>query len=338
MLALLSFGRAPDTAKFDPRATPSPSAASANLLVAPAARWDSVWYLSIAHDGYGDAARTAFFPLYPLLAAAWRAGRSARRCWAGCSSRSRRCWSRCTSCTGWRRSSSGASTRAPVVLADRVLPDRVLLLGRLQRVAVPGRCRSARSTPRAGGAGRGRACSARWRRRTRSAGVLLVVPLVLLYLYGPRGDRPGRALARGWRPRYPVRADLAWVALVPVGLAAFLAYLRWRTGDAAGAVPRAGRVVPALRRARSGRRGTGSWRPCRAPASCVSGSRAPVYFAPGRRRPVPRRAAQPPAARVPRLRGRGAGRRAAPAAARLRRLRARRARAAAVLPGRARSR
>lgn len=39
-----------------------------SVLAAPFARWDSVWLLSIATDGYGgQARRTAFFPLYPLL-------------------------------------------------------------------------------------------------------------------------------------------------------------------------------------------------------------------------------------------------------------------------------
>jgi hypothetical protein len=36
-------------------------------LFDPAARWDSVWYLAIARDGYGAPGRPAFFPLYPLL-------------------------------------------------------------------------------------------------------------------------------------------------------------------------------------------------------------------------------------------------------------------------------
>lgn len=40
-----------------------------SVLVAPFARWDSVWFLTIATDGYGaEVRRTAFFPLYPLLA------------------------------------------------------------------------------------------------------------------------------------------------------------------------------------------------------------------------------------------------------------------------------
>jgi Mannosyltransferase (PIG-V) len=42
--------------------------ALADPLLAPLARWDSVWYLRIADSGYGaDPARAAFFPLYPLL-------------------------------------------------------------------------------------------------------------------------------------------------------------------------------------------------------------------------------------------------------------------------------
>jgi hypothetical protein len=41
------------------------------LLVDVWARWDSVWFLRIAEDGYGavEEAATAFYPLYPLLVA-----------------------------------------------------------------------------------------------------------------------------------------------------------------------------------------------------------------------------------------------------------------------------
>src|SRR3954466_1020850 len=35
-------------------------------VLSPLARWDSTWYLGIAHSGY-DGAGTAFFPLYPML-------------------------------------------------------------------------------------------------------------------------------------------------------------------------------------------------------------------------------------------------------------------------------
>src|SRR3954454_11139858 len=54
---------------FDPGAVTRPFGPAGNALVAPLARWDSVWYLAIANDGYpaDDARRAAFFPLYPLL-------------------------------------------------------------------------------------------------------------------------------------------------------------------------------------------------------------------------------------------------------------------------------
>jgi hypothetical protein len=56
-------------AGFDPAQLTVPFGALGDALVAPAARWDAVWYLTIAERGYGlDAARPAFFPLYPLLA------------------------------------------------------------------------------------------------------------------------------------------------------------------------------------------------------------------------------------------------------------------------------
>lgn len=64
----------------------------------------------------------------------------------------------------------------------------------------------------------------------RVPGLLLAVPVALLYLYGPRGDRePGPR--RGWRPRYPLRPDIAWLALAPLGLLAFSLYLHFAVGD-----------------------------------------------------------------------------------------------------------
>jgi hypothetical protein len=87
---------------------------------------------------------------------------------------------------------------------------------------------------------------------TRSAGVVLLVPALILYFYGPREDRAfdraapipsgagagGRAGALVRRaaarlaPRYRARADLLWVALVPAGLAAYMGYLALAGGDA----------------------------------------------------------------------------------------------------------
>ena len=53
---------------YDPAGLTRPFSAVGDLLVGPATRWDSQWFLLIAKDGYVDDDRTAFFPLYPLLA------------------------------------------------------------------------------------------------------------------------------------------------------------------------------------------------------------------------------------------------------------------------------
>ena len=54
--------------RFDAPALTHPFGGFGDTLLSPLARWDSVWYLSIADSGYdGDRRATAFFPLYPLL-------------------------------------------------------------------------------------------------------------------------------------------------------------------------------------------------------------------------------------------------------------------------------
>jgi hypothetical protein len=70
---------------------------------------------------------------------------------------------------------------------------------------------------------------------TRSAGVLLIVPLTILYLYGPRADRAPDAGAAGWRPRYRLRTDAGWLAAAPIGLCTYLIYLGLTQGDPLGA-------------------------------------------------------------------------------------------------------
>ena len=56
--------------------------------------------------------------------------------------------------------------------------------------------------------------------------------LLVLYLYGPRGDRePDVPGASGLRPRYALRRDVLWIAVVPVGLFAYLAYMQIHFGD-----------------------------------------------------------------------------------------------------------
>ncbi|MBA3300811.1 MAG: hypothetical protein H0T15_02995, partial [Thermoleophilaceae bacterium] len=67
MASVLAFGRVPDSELRDSLGLTEPFGPLGDLLVAPAARWDSAWYLDIALNGYDVTARAAFFPLYPLL-------------------------------------------------------------------------------------------------------------------------------------------------------------------------------------------------------------------------------------------------------------------------------
>ena len=64
----LGIGRKPGTHAFDPAGLTEPFGHLGNVIAAPFARWDSVWYLAIAGGGYAhQPARTAFFPLYPVV-------------------------------------------------------------------------------------------------------------------------------------------------------------------------------------------------------------------------------------------------------------------------------
>ena len=71
----------------------------------------------------------------------------------------------------------------------------------------------------------------------RNSGVMLVVPIVLLFLYGPREDAvarvraASRARACAAAARYRLTPKLAWALLVPAGLAAYVLVLALTTGD-----------------------------------------------------------------------------------------------------------
>jgi hypothetical protein len=242
---LLTYGFGPVRSVFDPPGVTRGFGWLGDLLAAPAARWDSAWYLVIARYGYRPdlgpftASRTAFFPLYPL---------------------------------GLR---TIASTGLPPVLAGVLLSVGALALAlygvhRLTTLELGG----------AAGVGLG-PDTARlavlvtafapmafffsavyseslylalsvglfWAARhgrfaavgvlgalaaaTRSAGVVLMLPALILYLYGPRADRPpDNPHARGLAPRYRLRRDVLWLLLVPAGLALYMAYLRLSGGNA----------------------------------------------------------------------------------------------------------
>lgn len=216
---------------FDPQdlATPFHSTL-ANLLIAPATRWDSTWYLGISHIGYQRLDQTVFFPLYPGLVALGSAplGNASAvlvgilismACALGALFLLHRLVELEFGAEVARNAVWIVAWLPVALFLSAVYSESLFLLltigsfyaGRLGRWWVAGLLGALAAA-------------------TRNTGVLLVVPLVLLYLYGPREDRKPARPASGWRPRYSLGLDLVWVAAVPLGLLAYLAYLKLHLG------------------------------------------------------------------------------------------------------------
>jgi hypothetical protein len=245
---------------FDVTYLTHPFGPALDSLLAPLARWDSVWYLSVAETGY-QGQSTAFFPLYPLAVRALAPGGEpaallvmsyvvALAALLGALYLLHRLVTL----------ELGARHARPVLWLAALFPGALwfgapyseslfLLLSvgafyaaRTGRWAWAGACAGLASA-------------------TRSAGVLLMLPLLLLWWQ-----------ARPRRPR-----SLLWIALAPAGLVAYSAYLAWSTGDGFAylhlqqewfrsfAGPFGG-VVDGAQAAWDGLRQLGS------------GSRSPVYF------------------------------------------------------------
>lgn len=204
--------------------TPAMHSGVLNALLAPAARWDSVWYVLIAGHGYFNPASTNFFPLYPMLVALGDQvsdnpilvglGISLASAVAALMLLYRLALLDLDN-RGARMTVLLTALFPASLFLSAVYPTSLFLLltvgavyaARRERWAVAGLCGGLASA-------------------TRSNGIVLIVPLALLYLYGPRGrsplpDRPGE----WWRPRFPIERNIGWLALVPAGLAAYLGYL-----------------------------------------------------------------------------------------------------------------
>jgi len=201
-----------------------PFASSAlNLAFAPAARWDSVWYLHIAASGYFSRSAAAFFPLYPLLIhfgtlvvgsgilagtlislVSMTVGLYLLHRLAGLDL-------------------SDAQARATVLLIaffpvsfflSAVYTEALFLM-----LSV-GAIYAARLDRWAWAGVLGGLAAA-----THSNGVLIALPLAVLYLYGPRSGGRMRQRARWWQPRYRVSGSILGLGAVPVGLLAYMGYL-----------------------------------------------------------------------------------------------------------------
>ena len=222
MAGVIQIGLAPGAASvYDPSGLTTPFGYLANALIAPMARWDSVWYLTIARHGYQHVyERTAFFPLYPLL----------------------------IHVLGWVVRSdlvagiliSLACTAAALNLLHRLVSldqsrevaDTTVLLVAffpvsffLSAVYTEGlllaltlACVYAARRERWLACGLAGALAS----ATAVTGLALIIPAVVIYLYGPRA-------ASG--PRYRLRPNVLALALIPLGTVTYLAYLGLRYGE-----------------------------------------------------------------------------------------------------------
>src|SRR3954447_10432795 len=204
---------------FDPGGVTRPFGPAGNALVAPLARWDSVWYLAIANDGYpaDDPRRAAFFPLYPLLVRA--ADAVVGRAVIAGALVSLACFTVAPVLLHRRTEIElGAPAASEAVWALALFPGAVFfsaVYSEALYLALSIGCLYAARTGRWAWAGTAGALGA----ATRSTGVVLVVPLAIMWLARPGG---GRRRAR----------DAAWIGLVPLGLAAFCGTLALGGGDA----------------------------------------------------------------------------------------------------------
>jgi hypothetical protein len=202
-----------------------------DALAAPAVRWDSSWYLDVANHGYRrEAIEPAFFPLYSLVVRA-----------VGEVLRSEVVAAIAISLTAFAVALVLVDRLTTLELGPDVAGRAVVLLAFFPTalffsavytealfLALEVGAFYAARRGRWGWAGvLGALGSA-----TRNTGWVLAPVLLVLYLYGPREDRePDRASASRLRPRYSLRVDVLWIALVPVGLVAYLVYMQAHFGD-----------------------------------------------------------------------------------------------------------
>jgi hypothetical protein len=229
--AVLIFGWYPETSsRLDPLYTTLPFQDQlANLLVAPGARFDSAWYLAIADHGYDVSGRAAFFPVYPaltslggsLVGSPLIAGIALS---SGCGLAALFLLHRLVALDFGEelaRTTVWIVAWFPSALVLSAVYTEALFLALSVGSLYAGRLGRWRTAGLLGGVAAA----------SRSGGIVLLVPLLILYLYGPRADRPG-TLAAGLRPRHPLRPDALWLlAGIPLGLASYLAFLGLATGD-----------------------------------------------------------------------------------------------------------
>jgi len=259
------FGVRSASEAFDPRGLTRGLGRLGEALAGPAARWDAAWYLVIAKSGYQpdlgvhSLSRAAFFPAYPLAIRAVSlagvplivAGVLVSLCAFAAAlygihrlttlefAHTKRLESRRPEQIA--RLAVLVMAFAPMaVFFSAIYTESFFLVfsvalfwcarqGRWMWVGITGAIAVA----------------------TRSPGLVLALPALTIYLYGPREDRApdrltsvpraggasgaiayARRAAVALRPRYRLRRDVLWLALLPAGVVVFAGSLALSGGEA----------------------------------------------------------------------------------------------------------
>nr|MDP9133764.1 hypothetical protein [Actinomycetota bacterium] len=222
VFAALSAGTAAErnADKFDVAALTSPLGGFGDLLGSPLARWDAVWYLSIAGEGYAgaDSPRHAFFPLYPLLArgiAELGGGGAAAILIAAYAVSLAAFFAALVLLYRLTALELGRRAAWPTLLLLCVFPAS-LYFGAPYSESLFLLCSVGAFYAARTGSWAWAGVAAAGASATRSAGVLLLLPLAFLYL-----QQSGRR----------IRPDVLWLALAPAGLVVYAVYLGLAYGD-----------------------------------------------------------------------------------------------------------
>ena len=202
--------------KFDHESLTHPFGGFGDVLFSPLARWDAIWFLGIAEDGYDGGANAAFFPLYPLFVRLFvlpfpseaalliSAYAVSLACFAGALVLFHRLVD-----LELGRAAAGTAVWLLALFPASLYFGAPYSESLFLLVSV-GAFYAARTGHWAWAGVLAGAASA-----TRSAGIVLLVPLALL-----------------WWSSQARRRDAAWLALAPAGLAAYALYLGIEHGDA----------------------------------------------------------------------------------------------------------
>jgi Mannosyltransferase (PIG-V) len=243
---VLVFGFGPTRGAFNPPGVTRGFGSVGDVLAAPAARWDSAWYLVIARYGYRPdlghytAPRTAFFPLYPLgvKVISWLAvppvlaGVLISVAALGLALYGVH---RLTTLELTARGAAHPAEAARLAVLLTAFGPMAFFFSAVYSESLflalsVGMFWSARNGRWALVGVLGGLAAA-----TRSAGIVLLLAALMLYLYGPRLDRPPdfiRASARRILPAYRPRLNMLWIALLPAGVALYGLGLALSGGDA----------------------------------------------------------------------------------------------------------